>query len=63
MAISVNFGEIDLEAEYFLPDLKESPTTAVILCHPHPKMGGTMLNSVITAISKNSLLASACTPV
>ena len=42
--------DIELEAEYFLPDSAESPKIAVVLCHPHPLMGGSMHDVVVTAI-------------
>src|SRR5271157_368611 len=49
-SVFVPSSEIELEAEYFLPDSNKLPQIAVILCHPHPVMGGTMANSVVSAL-------------
>lgn len=35
-----------------LERVPEAPTDAVLLCHPHPQMGGTMHNAVVAAIAR-----------
>ena len=45
--------DVDLEAEFF--QISATHTSAVLICHPHPQMGGNMLNNVVTGIF-NSLI-------
>ncbi len=42
-------GDITLEGEWLIPDV-EKPFPAVVVAHPFPPMGGTMQNSIVTAI-------------
>lgn len=46
---STGTGRITLEGEWLLPE-GSGPFPAVVICHPHPPTGGTMFNSVVTAI-------------
>ncbi len=53
-------GNIILEGEWHLPQGK-GPFPSVVVCHPHPLMGGDMLNNVVVAIcqalSRHSIAA------
>ncbi|MDQ3766685.1 MAG: alpha/beta fold hydrolase [Actinomycetota bacterium] len=52
---SVSFKSLDelrLEGEL---DLPEEPVAAVVLCHPHPKLGGTMTAPLLLAL-RNDLV-------
>ncbi|MFC2005273.1 alpha/beta hydrolase [Chloroflexota bacterium] len=42
-------GDITLEGEWLLPE-GEGPFPSVVVCHPHPRFGGNMLNNVVAAI-------------
>jgi alpha/beta superfamily hydrolase len=42
---------VQLEGVYQLPE-GEGPWPAAVVCHPHPLGGGTMHNSVVTAIAR-----------
>ncbi|MGP8080994.1 MAG: alpha/beta hydrolase [Dehalococcoidales bacterium] len=42
-------GEIQLEGILHLPE-DNGPSSAVIVCHPHPLYGGDMDNNVVTAV-------------
>ncbi len=42
-------GDILLEGVWHFPET-DKLTPAVIVCHPHPLYGGSMLNSVVFAI-------------
>lgn len=46
--IYISKGSINLEAEFFQP--QENNALAVLLTHPHPKMGGNMYNNVVSGI-------------
>ncbi len=41
-------GEIELEAEFW--ESKSDKTSAIIICHPHPQMGGSMWNNVVSGV-------------
>lgn len=47
--VTIPCGDITLEGEWLFPDM-EKPFPAVVVAHPFPPMGGTMRNSVVTAI-------------
>lgn len=49
--IEIISGELVLEAKLELPD-GPGPFPGVVLCHPHPLMGGDMYNNVIRAVGK-----------
>ncbi len=52
-SIQVPKTDVQLEAEYFLPETSRSPLESivpVILCHPHPQYGGDMHNNVVSAL-------------
>jgi len=45
--------DVNLEAEYFKSN--STPASGILICHPHPQMGGNMWNNVVTGIL-NSLI-------
>ncbi len=49
-AISFNSGELELEGVFGLPDDPDGKVPGVVLCHPHPLMGGNMDNFVVMSI-------------
>lgn len=60
MTESLRFGSTDglsLEAELDLPS-SGSPRASLVLCHPHPKMGGTMNAPLLLAV-RDELVARA----
>src|SRR5512137_1179511 len=50
ITIPVPPAKFELEAKYFQPESDESPAVCIIVCHPHPTMGGDMDNNVVVAI-------------
>lgn len=48
-AIAIPCGEFTLEGELITPEGSERPP-AVVVCHPHPQMGGDMYNSVVATV-------------
>ena len=49
-AISFESQDLELEGVFGLPDEPQGPVAGVVLCHPHPLMGGTMDNPVVLAV-------------
>lgn len=49
-------GDLSLEGLLHLPD-GDAPFPGVVVCHPHPQMGGDMYNNVVGAIVRASLAA------
>lgn len=62
MEESVTFpvGDITLEGLLLLPP-EQTPSTGVVLCHPHPLYGGDMYNNVVTALASACQLAGMAT--
>ncbi len=52
-AISFNSGKLELEGAFGMPDEPEGKVPGVVLCHPHPLMGGNMDNLVVMAIYRD----------
>ncbi len=46
--IFITNNDIKLEAEYF--QSSSNKTFGILLCHPHPQFGGTMLNNIISGV-------------
>ena len=49
-AISFSSGNLELEGVFGLPDDPAGKVPGVVLCHPHPLMGGNMDNFVVMSI-------------
>ena len=47
--VSIPCGKLTLEGKYALPE-GDGPFPAMVVCHPHPQMGGNMDHSVVTAV-------------
>ena len=54
-AIGFTSDRISLEGIITLPDGTAGPFPAVLVCHPHPALGGDMDNAVVTALSKAAI--------
>ncbi len=54
-AISFRSGNLSLEAVLASPGDASAACPGVVLCHPHPLMGGTMDNAVVLAVSHSLL--------
>ena len=52
--VSVNFeGDVgSLEGDLYLPN-SDVKLPGVVVCHPHPMMGGDMYNNVVSAMCKS----------
>ena len=55
VAIRVPDGFIELEGELMLPDEREGPVAAIVVCHPHPLYGGDMHNEVVQTLCRAAL--------
>ena len=49
-AIAFRTGKLQLEGIISLPEGTPGPYPAILVCHPHPKLGGNMENDVVAAI-------------
>jgi alpha/beta superfamily hydrolase len=52
-AISFNSGNLELEGAFGMPDEPAGKIPGVVLCHPHPLMGGNMDNLVVMSIYRD----------
>lgn len=50
-SLKLDAGGLALEARLAYADWIDTPTTAVLICPPHPFLGGDMDNNVLTALS------------
>ncbi len=48
----VTSGRHSLDGIFALPDTTAGPVPGVVVCHPHPVLGGDMENPVVTAICR-----------
>jgi len=53
-ALRIHCAEITLEGLLHLPD-GDGPFPGVVVCHPHPRMGGDMYNNVVGALVQASV--------
>jgi alpha/beta superfamily hydrolase len=53
-AVRIRCGEITLEGLLHLPE-GAGPFPGVVICHPHPQMGGDMYNNVVGALVRAAL--------
>ena len=49
-AISFSSGKLELEGVFGVPDDLDGKVPGVVLCHPHPLMGGNMDNFVVMSV-------------
>ena len=54
-ALSFRSGKLTLEGVLASPGDAATACPGVVLCHPHPLMGGTMDNAVVQAVSRSLL--------
>ncbi len=54
-------GDITLEGLLISLPPEQTPSTGVVLCHPHPLYGGDMYNNVVTALTSAYQLAGMAT--
>ena len=54
-ALSFRSGKLTLEGVLASPGDAAAACPGVVLCHPHPLMGGTMDNAVVLAVSRSLL--------
>ena len=50
-AVEINSGKLRLEGLLDIPDSGDSKCPGIVLCHPHPRYGGAMHNSVVTGVA------------
>ena len=50
-AVEINSGKLRLEGLLDIPDSGDSKCPGIVLCHPHPRYGGDMHNSVVTGVA------------
>ena len=51
IAVEIQSGELLLEGLLDVPDSTDSKCPGVVVCHPHPRYGGDMHNSVVAGIT------------
>ena len=49
-SLTIDSSDLRLEGVLHLPDVRSSRVPGVVVCHPHPRYGGDMNSSVVTAI-------------